>query len=118
MGGVMRRTTRTPIAFSPALQVSRTHSGNRRVAPQQLAMVRPQPLSPDVVVRSGYKPDLDILIAGCGTNQATVFAFTNPKAKVVAVDKSEPALDQQRHLKHKYGLSSLDLHLLPIEDLP
>jgi SAM-dependent methyltransferase len=114
----MRRTTRTPIAFSPALQVSRTHSGNRRVAPQQLAMVRPQPLSPDVVVRSGYKPDLDILIAGCGTNQATVFAFTNPKAKVVAVDMSEPPLDQQRHLKHKYGLSSLDLHLLPIEDLP
>ena len=25
-----------------------------------------------------YKPDLDILIAGCGTNQAAVFAYTNP----------------------------------------
>ena len=25
-----------------------------------------------------YTPDLDILIAGCGTNQAAVFAYTNP----------------------------------------
>ena len=28
-----------------------------------------------------YRPDLDILIAGCGTNQAAVFAFNNPAAK-------------------------------------
>ena len=33
-----------------------------------------------------YRPDLDILIAGCGTNQAAVFAFTNRAARVVAVD--------------------------------
>ena len=66
----------------------------------------------------GYKRGLDILIAGCGTNQAAVFAFTNPTAKVVAVDVSEPALDQQRYLKHKYGLTNLDLHLLPIEEVP
>jgi hypothetical protein len=25
-----------------------------------------------------YRPDLDILIAGCGTNQAAVVAFSNP----------------------------------------
>src|ERR1700689_4528291 len=66
----------------------------------------------------GYKPGLDILIAGCGTNQAAAFAFTNPSAKVVAVDVSESALDQQRYLKHKYGLTNLDLHLLPIEEVP
>jgi len=65
-----------------------------------------------------YKPGLDILIAGCGTNQAAVFAFTNPNANVVAVDVSEPSLDHQRYLKHKYGLSNLDLYLLPIEELP
>jgi hypothetical protein len=28
----------------------------------------------------GYRPDLDILIGGCGTNQAAVFAFNNPAA--------------------------------------
>jgi SAM-dependent methyltransferase len=65
-----------------------------------------------------YKPDLDILIAGCGTNQAAVYAFTNRAAKVVAVDISEPALDHQQSLKDKHGLDNLELHLLPIEKLP
>ena len=65
-----------------------------------------------------YKPDLDILIAGCGTNQAAIFAYTNPAAKVVAVDISEPSLDHQQYLKDKHGLSNLELHLLPIEELP
>ncbi len=65
-----------------------------------------------------YKPDLDILIAGCGTNQAAMFAFTNPAAKVVAVDVSQPSLDHQQYLKDKHGLWNLELHLLPIEELP
>ncbi len=65
-----------------------------------------------------YKPDLDILIAGCGTNQAAVFAYTNPAAKVVAVDISEPSLGHQQYLKDKHGLWNLELHLLPIEELP
>lgn len=65
-----------------------------------------------------YKPDLDILIAGCGTNQAAVFAFTNPDAKVVAVDISRPSLDHQQYLKDKHELHNLELHQLAIEDLP
>ncbi len=65
-----------------------------------------------------YKRDLDILIAGCGTNQAAVFAFTNPDAKVVGVDISQPSLDHQQYLKDKHGLWNLDLRLLPIEELP
>ena len=64
-----------------------------------------------------YKRDLDILIAGCGTNQAAVYAFTNPAAKVVAVDISQPSLDHQQYLKDKHGLWNLELHLLPIEEL-
>jgi SAM-dependent methyltransferase len=64
-----------------------------------------------------YKRDLDILIAGCGTNQASVFAFMNPDAKVVAVDISQPSLDHQQYLKDKHGLFNLELHLLPIEEL-
>lgn len=64
-----------------------------------------------------YKPDLDILIAGCGTNQAAVFAYTNPGAKVVAIDVSSSSLDHQRFLKEKYGLKNLELHRLPIEDV-
>ena len=65
-----------------------------------------------------YKADLDILIAGCGTNQASVFAFMNPDAKVTAVDISQPSLDHQQYLKDKHGLFNLDLNLLPIEELP
>ena len=62
-----------------------------------------------------YKAELDILIAGCGTNQAAVFAYSNPRAKVVAIDVSEPSLNHHRYLKDKYGLENLELHLLPIE---
>ena len=66
----------------------------------------------------GYRPDMDILIAGCGTNQAAVFAYNNPEARVVGVDISQASLDHQRFLKDKYGLANLELHLLPIEQLP
>ena len=65
-----------------------------------------------------YQPDLDILIAGCGTYQAAVFAFMNPDAKVVAVDVSQSALDHHQYLKDKHGLYNLELHRLPIEELP
>lgn len=65
-----------------------------------------------------YKPDLDILVAGCGTNQAAVFAYTNRAAKVVAVDVSQPSLDHEQYLKDKHGLKNLELHRLPIEELP
>ncbi|HEU0189693.1 MAG TPA: class I SAM-dependent methyltransferase [Mycobacterium sp.] len=64
-----------------------------------------------------YKPDADILIAGCGTNQASVFAYNNPNARVVAVDVSQPSLNHQQYLKDKHGLWNLELHLLPIEKL-
>jgi len=65
-----------------------------------------------------YQPDMDILIAGCGTNQASVFAYTNRAAKVVAVDVSQASLDHNRYLKDKYSLRNLELQLLPIEDVP
>jgi SAM-dependent methyltransferase len=64
-----------------------------------------------------YKADLDILIAGCGTYQAAVFAFMNRGAKVVAIDVSSSALNHQQHLKDKHGLQNLELHRLPIEEV-
>lgn len=63
-----------------------------------------------------YRPDMDILIAGCGTNQAAVFAYTNPKAHVVAIDVSPASIEHHRFLKDKYGMKNLDLHLLPVEE--
>ena len=64
-----------------------------------------------------YPPGLHILVAGCGANQAAGFALTNPSAKVVAIDVSQPSLDHQQYLKDKHDLQNLELHLLPIEEL-
>jgi SAM-dependent methyltransferase len=64
-----------------------------------------------------YRPDLDILVAGCGTNQAAVFAYTNPAATVTAIDVSAASLDHHRFLKDKYALKNLELHRLPIEEV-
>ena len=64
-----------------------------------------------------YVPRLDILSAGCGTNQAPVIAYSNPAAKVVAIDISQESLDHGKYLKDKYGLKNLELHLLPIEEV-
>ncbi|HEU4362369.1 MAG TPA: class I SAM-dependent methyltransferase, partial [Mycobacterium sp.] len=65
-----------------------------------------------------YRPDIDILIAGCGTNQAAAIAYRNPGAKVVGVDISQASLDHQQYLKEKHGLWNLAVQRLPIEELP
>ncbi len=62
-----------------------------------------------------YQPGMDILVAGCGTNQAAIIAYTNPTAHVIAVDVSNASLDHHRWLKAKYDLANLELHQLPIE---
>jgi SAM-dependent methyltransferase len=64
-----------------------------------------------------YKTGMAILVAGCGTNQAAVIAFTNPQAKVVALDVSRPSLDHHQFLKNKHQLHNLELRHLPIEDV-
>lgn len=62
-----------------------------------------------------YPEGLDILVAGCGTNQAAVIAYTNPSARVVAIDVSSASLDHHRWLQERYRLDNLELHRLPIE---
>ena len=63
-----------------------------------------------------YRPDLDILVAGCGSSQAAVFALTNRDATVTAIDTDQAALDHAQSLKDTYGLSNLELHRLPIDE--
>ncbi len=64
-----------------------------------------------------YQPHMDILVAGCGTNQAAVFAHANRRARVVAIDVSQTSLDHHEFLKKKYSLDNLELHRLPIENV-
>ena len=60
---------------------------------------------------------MDILVAGCGTNQAAVLAYTNPEAKVLAIDVSQPSLDHHAYLKDRYAMKNLELRRLAIEDV-
>jgi SAM-dependent methyltransferase len=63
------------------------------------------------------EPDsLDILIAGCGANQAAYFAFTNPESRVVGIDVSAASLAHEQYLKQKHDLGNLELHRLQLEE--
>jgi len=62
-----------------------------------------------------YRPDMDILVAGCGTSQAAVLAYTNPAARVVGIDVSEAALDHHRRLQDRHGLGNLEVRRVPVE---
>lgn len=62
-----------------------------------------------------YPEGLDILVAGCGANQAAAIAFANPAARVTGIDVSDASLAHERRLKDRHGLANLDLARLPIE---
>lgn len=64
-----------------------------------------------------YKPDMDILIAGCGSNQAAIVAYNNRASRVIGIDVSQRSLDHEQYLKDRHGLSNLELHRLAIEEV-
>ncbi len=51
-----------------------------------------------------------ILIAGCGTVQASVIAYSNPDSQVVGIDISDASLGHQRFLREKFDLKNLELY--------
>jgi SAM-dependent methyltransferase len=57
----------------------------------------------------GAPPRPSILIAGCGTNQAAIYARNNPLSQVVGVDLSEASLAHERFLQDRHELSNLKL---------
>jgi SAM-dependent methyltransferase len=62
-------------------------------------------------------PNREILIAGCGTSQAALYALREPEAHVTAIDISQTSLRHTRDLQLKYSLGNLDLHQLAIEEV-
>ncbi len=64
-----------------------------------------------------YRPDLDVLIAGCGTWQAAKYALCHPAARVVGIDLSPTSLEHTETLKRKYDLTNLETRQLPIENV-
>lgn len=64
------------------------------------------------------EPDaLEILVAGCGANQAAYLAYKNPNCHIVGIDISENSLGHQKFLKQKHGLKNLDLYLMSLGDV-
>ena len=67
--------------------------------------------------RRENKANLNILSAGCGTNQAAYHAFRNPDCQVTGIDLSDSSLEHQKYLKQKHNLKNLTLHKLNILEL-
>lgn len=57
---------------------------------------------------------LDILVAGCGTNQAAYYACRNPHWNVIGLDISDSSLEHQTKLKTKHNLVNLRLEKLDL----
>jgi SAM-dependent methyltransferase len=64
-----------------------------------------------------YRPDLNVLVAGCGTWQAAKFALCHPAARVVGVDVSPTSLEHTEALKKKYKMTNLETRQLSIENV-
>ena len=63
------------------------------------------------------RDDHAILVAGCGTSQAARYAVRYPRANVVGIDVSPSSLAATQRLSERHGLSNLELHQLPIEEV-
>lgn len=64
-----------------------------------------------------YTDGMRILVAGCGTSQAAVIAYTNPTAQVVGIDVSEASLVHNQSLIERHALRNLQLIRLAIEEV-
>lgn len=60
---------------------------------------------------------LNILVAGCGANQAAIIAHANPQHRVVGIDLSAQALAHHERLKKRHGLFNLILKPLAVEEV-
>lgn len=63
-----------------------------------------------------YRPDIRILIAGCGTYQAARYALCRPEARVVGIDVSPTSITHTEKLRQQYDLTNLELRQCRIED--
>ncbi|MBL4686772.1 MAG: class I SAM-dependent methyltransferase [Nannocystaceae bacterium] len=84
---------------------------------QQQPVWNPKSSFPVFFPEAKFRRDLDILVAGCGTNLAPVFAATMPEARVVGVDISGASLELSEALARENGIHNLEHHQLPLEEI-
>ncbi len=63
------------------------------------------------------RDDLDILVAGCGTNLVPVFGAFMPGARIVGVDISDASLEISRQQCVQHGIEDVEHHRLPLEEV-
>ncbi|MCP4676434.1 MAG: class I SAM-dependent methyltransferase [Deltaproteobacteria bacterium] len=66
---------------------------------------------------SPFRDDLDILIAGCGTNLLAAFGSLLPNARIVGIDISQASLDYSKKIIDKLALKNCELHQMPLESV-
>jgi SAM-dependent methyltransferase len=64
-----------------------------------------------------YRDNLNILIAGCGTNQAIYHALKFPKSQHYAIDVSETSISHVRNMIEKYNIKNLIIEKKDILEL-
>ncbi|MDA9643124.1 class I SAM-dependent methyltransferase [bacterium] len=64
-----------------------------------------------------YCEDLNVLIAGCGTNQAIYHALKHPKSEHYAIDVSEASLSHVSKMIKKYNIQNLTIDKKDILEL-
>lgn len=62
------------------------------------------------------RPDLRILVAGCGTMQAAVLAFKNPLCKFTGIDFSQISIAHEERLRERHNLHNLTLRRMDLRD--
>ena len=65
-----------------------------------------------------YRDDLNILVAGCGTNQAVYHAMSFPNSHQYAIDVSDVSLNHVKDMIKKYDIRNLEIEKKDIVDLP
>ncbi|MDE1151026.1 MAG: class I SAM-dependent methyltransferase [Micavibrio sp.] len=63
------------------------------------------------------REDLDVLVAGCGSNAAARYAYNHPQARVTGLDLSAASLAHEAYLKDKHNLANLTLQQGRLEDV-
>ena len=64
-----------------------------------------------------YDENIDVLIAGCGTNQAVYHAMKFPNSKNYAIDVSQASLNHIKKMIRKFDIKNLEVEKKDINDL-
>ena len=64
-----------------------------------------------------YNENIDILIAGCGTNQAPYHALKFPNSNIYAIDVSDTSINHVKKMIEKYNIKNLEIEKKDIIDL-